>query len=323
MARILMDFVDGIWVEKEENPFLPLLRRRHDVVFADYPDYLVFMHEGERHKLYPCTKIFYTHENYLPDWRWCDFAITSRKVEDPRTFHLPVYSFYCGPEELIRPDDVDYRAMLKGKERFCAFLSGYINRSVRVRTRFFHKLHPLKHVDSAGTVLRTVDYNVTGKAGRQDWLRRYKFYMAFENSEVPGWTTERIVDAFASHTVPVYWGDPTITEQFNPAAFIHRRDFPSDEACIEHILKVDADDELYLKYLTASPFHNNRPNKEWDYERLLDFFDRIFMTPPNPAVRRRWLWRLTKWRLAKRIKTHRERGVPSSEERFRQRQAKA
>ena len=104
-------------------------------------------------------------------------------------------------------------------------------------------------------------------------------------------------------------------EQFNTEAFINRSDFPSDEAYIEYILKVDADDELYRRHLAAPPFHHNRPNKEWDHERLLDFFEHVVSAPPDPVARRRWFWPLTKWRLVKRIKTHVEKGAATTEQR--------
>ena len=280
VRRILIDFVDFPAQEREQNPLLPLLRRRFELVSSDYPDYVVFTHLGQRHKLYSCTKIFYTQENYLPNWRRCDYAVLSTKVEDPRAFHLPVYSLWCNAADLVRPAAMDCDGIFRSKTSFCAFLTGYADSTVRVRTRFFEKLNARKRVDSAGTALNNTGYNIREAPMRRPWLSRYKFYLAFENSSRPGWITERIIDAFATHTVPIYWGDPTVKEQFNPAAFISRLDFPSDEACIDYILQVDADDELYRRYLAASPFHDNRPNKEFDHERLLDFFERIFSAPP-------------------------------------------
>jgi len=256
---------------KTDNLFVRLLSRRFNLKISDRPDFLVFTHDGDRHRLYNCTKIFYTQEVYRPNWRECDYAVTSVKLEDPRAFHLPVYSLWCDAADLIRPADADYRALARQKTEFCGFLTGYVDRSVQVRTGFFRKLNALKKVNSAGTALNNVGYGVRGTIERRDWLRRHKFYMAFENAAIPGWTTERIIDAFASFTVPIYWGDPTIASQFNPAAFIHRRDFDSDESCIRHVLEVDADETLYLRYLSAPPFLDNRLNKEWDHERLLDF----------------------------------------------------
>jgi len=37
-------------------------------------------------------------------------------------------------------------------------------------------------------------------------LRNYNFVIAFENSDYDGYITEKIIDAFASGTVPLYWG---------------------------------------------------------------------------------------------------------------------
>jgi len=79
--------------------------------------------------------------------------------------------------------------------------------------------------------------------------------LAFENSEVPGWTTERIVDAFAAHTVPIYWGDPTVKNSSTPPRLSTAAIFLPTKACIEYILKVDADDEALPPLLAAPPFH--------------------------------------------------------------------
>ena len=319
--RILMDFVDMVGLERSQNEFLPLLNQRWEIIPSEYPDYLCFTHEGQRHKLYSCTKIFYTQENYLPDWRECDFAILARKLDDPRVFHLPYYSFGRDASLLVREPDQDWRGMLKSKAGFCSFVVGYDDRTVRYRSSFFKKLNARKPVDSGGKGLNNIGRTILpGITPKLEFLRHYRFHLAFENSQVPGYATEKIVDGFAANAVPIYWGDATIKDQFNPAAFIDRSDFPSDEACIEHILKVDADDELYLKYLSAPPFHGNQPNKEWNHERLLDFFSQIFSTPPNPIAQRRWFSKLTKWRLARRNKSHRERGLPTAEERYQARQ---
>jgi hypothetical protein len=282
----------------------------------------MFTHEGHRHKLSSCTKIFYTQEAYAPNWGQCDYAVTSIRMDDPRAFHLPYYSLWRSPDELVRPAGYDYHSEFQRKTGFCSLLSRYVDRSVANRTRFFNKLNERKHVDSAGKALNNTGWGVPGgKDPKVEFLRKYKFHIQFENKDLPGWTTEKLTDCFAAFTVPIFWGDCTVKEQFNPAAFIDRRDFDSDEACIDHVLKVDADDELYMKYLSAPPFHDNTPNKEWDHERLLDFFERIFSQPPNPIARRRWYWKLTKWRLVKRSKTQEEKGSPTAMERYRERLA--
>ena len=189
MRRIFIDFVDFPVLEREQNPLLPLLRRRFELVSSEYPDYVVFTHQGQRHKLYSCTKIFYTQENYAPNWRHCDYAILSIKVDDPRAYHLPVYSLWCKAADLVRAAAISCDELMASKTSFCAFLTGYADSTVQVRTRFFHKLNARKRVDSAGTALNNTGYNITGLKRRRTWLSQHKFYLAFENAEVPGWTT--------------------------------------------------------------------------------------------------------------------------------------
>lgn len=320
MTPLLIDFVDFPGLTPHDNPFLNLLGRRYELVPSDSPDYLMFTHSGQRHKLYSCTKIFYTPERYAPRWKDCDYAITCVQHDDPRTFHLPYYSLWRSAQPLIRPGGLDWRAELKAKTGFCSFLCSYADRSVAGRTRFFQKLDARKRVDSAGRALNNTGWSVPwGYEPKLEFLRRYKFHIAFENRDLPGLTSEKLPDAFAARTVPIFWGDITVKDQFNREAFIDRRDFDSDDACVAHILQVDADDSLYLRYLSAPPFYGNRPNQEWDHERLLDFFDLIFNRPPDPVARRRWFYGLTKWRVVKRIKTPEEKGAQTARQRFEER----
>ncbi len=321
MKPILIDFVDQPALMRKDNPFLSLLGERFDLISSEYPDYVVFTHEGQRHRLYSCTKIFYTQERYRPDWKQCDFALTAAKIEDPRVFHFPPYALFLDVNDVIRSPAFDPKAELKAKTGFCTFVSGYADRSVRYRTQFFEKLNARKRVDSAGRACNNVGFTVPERMPKRQFIRQYKFHLAFENSDVAGYTTERFPDAFAAFTVPIFWGDITVKDQFNPQAFIDRRDFDSDEACIEHILKADADDSLYLKYLSAPPLKGNKPNRPWDRTALLDFFEMIFDTPPHPVTRRRWFFGLTKWRIVKRVKTHAEKGSETAEERYRRRMA--
>ena len=45
-------------------------------------------------------------------------------------------------------------------------------------------------------------------------LNDYMFSFAIENINVDGYFTEKITDCFATGTIPVYWGDPTISHHF-------------------------------------------------------------------------------------------------------------
>ena len=63
-------------------------------------------------------------------------------------------------------------------------------------------------------------------------LRHYPFTLAIEGSDAPGKSglvSEKLFDAFAAGTVPIYWGAPRhVVERFapSPRSFIHVDDFP-------------------------------------------------------------------------------------------------
>ena len=53
-----------------------------------------------------------------------------------------------------------------------------------------------------------------------DYLRSFKFTVAFENSRRAGYNTEKLYDAFSADTIPVYWGDPRLETIVNRDAVV-------------------------------------------------------------------------------------------------------
>lgn len=113
-----------------------------------------------------------------------------------------------------------------------------------------------------------------------------KFSIAFENTTSPGYTTEKILHAFISNTIPIYWGDPEVTKDFNPKAFINCHDFENFEAVIERIKEVDNNDELYLTILKEPPFVDNKIPGNLQKNKLTAFLQNIFDQEKEKANRR-------------------------------------
>jgi len=53
-----------------------------------------------------------------------------------------------------------------------------------------------------------------------DYLRLFKFTVAFENSRRIGYLTEKLYDALRADTVPIYWGDPCLDTIVNREAVV-------------------------------------------------------------------------------------------------------
>jgi alpha(1,3/1,4) fucosyltransferase len=302
-TKVSLNFID--FPPQSKAFFLDLLSPHYDFTFDDTPDFLFYSHIGHRHRLYNCTKIFHTQEKYWPNWRECDYAAVSVLVDDPRSAYLPIYAFDGRPEKLVRtsvPDPVTVRA---SKPHFCSLLCAYVDRTVRRREQFFYALNRLRKVDSAGRALNNTGYRLPPGDRYQvkvDWLAGYRFNLAFENTRRAGWCTEKLVDPLHVNTIPIYWGDPRVKDYFNPESFICRDDFLSDEELADYVLHVDDTPELYARYIRATPFHDNRPNSAYDRNGLLSFFDQIFRSRQKPITQKRWFFKITKWRLAKRNK---------------------
>lgn len=62
-------------------------------------------------------------------------------------------------------------------------------------------------------------------ANKIEFLRDYKFVIAFENSSFSGYNTEKLTHAIEADTVPIYWGDPHIGRCYNTRRFINAHDF--------------------------------------------------------------------------------------------------
>ena len=283
-----------------EDFFIRILSRRYRLHREDRPEFLVYALTGHRHRLYNCVKIYTHHEIYQPNWKECDYAVLPFLGNDPRHYYLPIFAYNRPPDPLIRQNH-DSDEIRSEKTRFCALLSAYVNRSVRHRMRFFNELNHRKKVDSIGRAANNTGWKVPGGHNpKLEALRPYKFTIAFENKDLEGWTTEKMYDPLAVHTVPIFWGDRRAVEYFNPEAFINAYDFKSLSDLADYVCAVDADERLYRRYLEAPPFRNNVPPEVFSEDRLLDFLDRVFTTPIKPVAQRRWFFHLTKWRLAKR-----------------------
>ena len=88
--------------------------------------------------------------------------------------------------------------------------------------------------------------------------------MVFENRLSRRYVTEKIVNAFLSGAIPIYWGTPYVTQMFNPKAFIYVNHFKSFEAAVEYIIQVAKDPQLFAELATA-PILRNSTSARWPF----------------------------------------------------------
>lgn len=260
MNKLKIFFVD-FWSDFDfnDNLFINPLREDYEVeIDSDNPDILFFSVFGNKHNFYNCKKVFFTGENIRPDFNKCDFAFSFDIIEDePRNYRLPQYYQYYNPEGLLDKPDID--RILKEKTRFCNFI--YSNPNCPKRNNFFKKLSKYKRVDSAGRFWNNIGHYLGPTVeDKYDFIRQYKFSISFENEEYPYYTTEKIYQPMMVDSLPIYWGNPHVSLDFNTESFLNYYDYGSDEALIERIIEVDNNQDLYIEYLKKPWFKNNELN---------------------------------------------------------------
>lgn len=274
-----VDYWDGFVFE--DNFIIKLLSERYNIELSDNPDYLLCSVFGTDHLNYDCIKILYTGENQFPDFNLYDYAIGFEYMElGDRYLRFP-----CGLQSNSIVDSMLAKCQfnnndLKQKTGFCSFVYSNNNASPE-RKIFFDLLSSYKQVSSGGRYMNNIGGAVRDKLAFQ---KQFKFVIAFENCSYPGYTTEKIVQAFAADAIPIYWGDPLVIKDFNPASFINCNDYNSFDDVVKRIIEIDNDDEIYLSIMRESPINPDSKIRNI-HKDLADFLFHIFDQPLEQAKR--------------------------------------
>ena len=146
----------------------------------------------------------------LPLWyarlAWDGFTEKPRRVGSNNHGYEPLIPI----KPLLQPRKLD----MTKKDKFCVMVAG---NPEGLRINMFNSVFKYKPVDGFG--------NMFGRALRQskfDIFPEYKFCLCPENSIYDGYVTEKLIDAYAGGTVPIYSG--TVGEEFNQFAFLNYQD---------------------------------------------------------------------------------------------------
>ena len=271
--KIKIDFTD-FWggFDKTNNYFYNLLKDEFDVVITSNPDFLFFSVFGNQHQNYKCKKIFYTGENVAPPLGYCDYSFSFDYLDDVRNYRLPHYLLYDGYYELQKEKNIEQSL---ASRKFCNFVAS--NGNCQERNQFVQLLSQYKKVDCGGQWMNNIGYAVTDKRKFQS---EYKFSISFENNayrpQFPGYTTEKIMEPMTVNSMPIYWGNPKISEEFNTNSFVNFYDFNNMSDMVEYIIELDKNNDLYTQKLKEYWFVNNTVPTNNKIENIKSFLYKIF-----------------------------------------------
>ena len=229
----------------EERLFYKLIARNFEIRQSERPDYVFF--EGAdwmSHYLYDdSVKIICNGENIVPDFNNFDYAIGFDYLTfGDRYLRSPLFARYASFDQLINREHGMSDEQLLDRE-FCSFVVSNADFGDPIRKKFFERISKYKKVASGGRWMNNVGGPVKDKIA---FCRRYKFCIAFENSSIPGYTTEKVMEAYAAESVPIYWGNPQIEKDFRMDSMVCVMGVEDIERAMEEIIRLDRDDAAYL-----------------------------------------------------------------------------
>ena len=251
---VKLKFVD-FWKEfkMEESIFYQILSEYYTIDLCDDADYIIYSCFGDQILYEPenkAIKIFYSGENEAPNFNVCDYGMGYEHLTlGDRYFRLPDYyvmSYYQQSVEQMEKKHLNVsNQTINAKSEFCSFVVSNA-RGAKEREQMFLALSQYKRVNSGGKYLNNIGSPILDKIGFES---KHKFSICFENCRYRGYSTEKIVEAFAACTIPIYWGDPEISKVFNPKSFVNVQDFSTMKDAIEYIKEIDQNDDLYISML--------------------------------------------------------------------------
>ncbi|MEI6880735.1 MAG: glycosyltransferase family 10 [Bacteroidota bacterium] len=126
------------------------------------------------------------------------------------------------------------------KDKFCALIAG---NPEGLRINLFHGISKYKQVDGYG--------NMFGRSLRQskfDVLPEYKFCLCPENSIYDGYITEKLIDAYAGGTIPIYSCNDSVYWEFNEHSFLNYQSYPHVDHFVNTIKVFEEDADAYKRF---------------------------------------------------------------------------
>jgi alpha(1,3/1,4) fucosyltransferase len=273
MEKLRVNFVD-MWPEfdKDENIFLPILKKYFDVEITSINCELVIhsIYNGFKETpKYKCKKILFLGENYRPSQFSSNYSISFDTKSDTN-YYLPLWQFYLILQPELK-DKLFNRVNYDSFDRFCSFTVS--NGNNFFRNGFFDQLNGYKKVHSYGR-FKTNDFALQKLSQGKYWRIakneffnsvKHKFCISFENNSYPGYTTEKIMDAFLGGSMPIYWGNPRISQDWNTKAFVNA----IKGGTMDLIKKIDTDNLLFNEIYNEPVFTEEQ--KQRHTENIMGF----------------------------------------------------
>lgn len=208
----------------EDNPDLLVC----SVFGKSFRKYALF---GQNGNVTAKKTLLWIGENSFPDFNAYDYAIGCQNMSlienDIQRYQCVPFYWFTGQTDIIRNDafynDVDKSVLTDRK--MCSCLISNCTNCDPAREALFNAIRVVMPVESGGRAWNNMG-SVVPVDKTNEFLGNHCFTLAFENSIEQGYNTEKLINAFQNHTVPIYFGGKRgCMPDIIPGSYIDINDF--------------------------------------------------------------------------------------------------
>lgn len=275
--RIQIEVADTSGLVKNPHTLFVIrsIQKWCDVSIGPSTELMVYSCFGERHKEFVGPRIKFIGENVRPDFDESDFVIGGDRIQHHNYLRMPMWAWNRPSRFLMKPTVA--RVPEQG-EKFCAFV--YSNPRCVPRNNLFCALNRRRFVESSGAVFNNVSGDISGRRVKNwrnskiEYLQQFQFVVAAENSRYRGYVTEKMIDVFRAGAIPIYWGDRSVTLDFNPGSFVNANKFEAFEAVADHVVELSRDPSAMHAMRSVAPMSQKQWRRNASPHRLDMFLHR-------------------------------------------------
>ena len=223
-------------------------------------------------------KVYFSGENWQhPTDPSVSLFISSAAIEDGTHMRVPTWMHFIDwyTDSTTLPENLNdnpirmplhfavtqHPTSFEKRERFCGFVVS--NPVCQIRNEAFQHLNTYKPVSSGGAYQNNIGGQLQlkypgggcGDISKHHFFAEHKFTISFENSQSPGYITEKLLHAKMAGCVPLYWGDPTLvgsTVDFVPNSFVNLSNMADATKIVDIMKKLETNPAMCEK-IAATP----------------------------------------------------------------------
>jgi GR25 family glycosyltransferase involved in LPS biosynthesis len=250
------------------------------------PHLVIFGPYSQSWKSIPASipKIYFSAENWpIPEDPSIKLFLTPSRTENSSFMRIPTWmtfiDWFSGNTQLPA-DSADNPIRLplhfattphpigfKERKAFCGFVVS--NPICTFRNQVFDAVNQYKRVDSGGALYNNIGGQLSlkypgggcGDISKHHFFAEHQFTISFENSQAPGYITEKVLHSKMAGCVPLYWGDSMTDHDFAPNSFINLSNTTDPQTVLAVLKKLESNPDMCTRIAATPILDDTRVDK--------------------------------------------------------------